>query len=216
MNISYTEKNKGKFIVIEGIAGCGKGTQISLLYNKLIKSGIPVKQTAEPTNTTVGGIIRDALSGRLELTIPELAALFMADRVTHNINSFDGIKMTLEDGFNIICDRYYYSSFAYQGLDCDMQWVMDINLKCPDIMKPDLCIFLDLPADISKKRMKNANRNLELYEKDVKKSEQIRNNFYKVFEILKNTQNIKIIDANRPCNVITDEIYNCVIDIINS
>ena len=40
MNISYTEKNKGKFIVIEGIDGCGKGTQISLLYNKLIKSGI--------------------------------------------------------------------------------------------------------------------------------------------------------------------------------
>ena len=59
------------------------------------------------------------------------------------MNPINGIKQFLERGIDVISDRYYYSSFAYQGLDSDIDWLLDCNLNCPAILKPDICIFLD-------------------------------------------------------------------------
>ena len=76
-----SEIKRGRFIVFEGLDGSGKGTQISLLEKRLISEGRSVVLTAEPTETTLGGIIRDALSGDPVRTPSELAALFLSDRI---------------------------------------------------------------------------------------------------------------------------------------
>lgn len=199
---------KGRFIVFEGIDGAGKSTQISLLKEKLIKEGRKVFLTAEPTASVTGGILRDALSGNYQRTSAELAAMFLSDRVFHNVNTKCGIKQALEKGFDVISDRYYYSSFAYQGLDSDIDWVMDMNLNCPDIRKPDLCIFLDLDADSSKKRIDTNRATVEIFEK-AELLNKIRNKFFDVFNRLKN-ENIEIIDAGGSVEEVAQKIASVV------
>lgn len=199
---------KGRFIVFEGIDGAGKSTQISLLKEKLIKEGRKVFLTAEPTASVTGGILRDALSGNYQRTSAELAAMFLSDRVFHNVNPKCGIKQALEKGFDVISDRYYYSSFAYQGLDSDIDWVMDMNLNCPDIRKPDLCIFLDLDADSSKKRIDTNRATVEIFEK-AELLNKIRNKFFDVFNRLKN-ENIEIIDAGGSVEEVAQKIASVV------
>ncbi len=185
---------KGRFIVFEGIDGAGKSTQIELLRKKLMAEGRKVYITAEPTMSVTGGILRDALSGNYERTASELAAMFLSDRVYHNVNPKTGINQALEKGFDVISDRYYYSSFAYQGLDSDIDWVMDMNLNCPDIRRPDLCIFLDLDAEKSKSRIDSNRATVEIFEKSAI-LDKIRNKFFDVFARLEN-ENIEIIDAS--------------------
>lgn len=129
------------FIVFEGLDGSGKGTQISMLAKRLESEGAKLAITAEPTQFATGGLVRDALGGLTRRTQSELAGLFLADRIAHCSNPVSGIGALLKDGCTVICDRYYYSSFAYQGMDTDLKWVMDSNLNCPDIIKPDVCVF---------------------------------------------------------------------------
>ena len=83
---------KGRFIVFEGIDGAGKSTQIEMLRQKLIAEGRKVFITAEPTASVTGGILRDALSGNYKRTASELAAMFLSDRIFHNVNESVGIN----------------------------------------------------------------------------------------------------------------------------
>ena len=132
---------RGRFIVFEGIDGAGKSTQIQLLAERLRGQGRRVYCTAEPTESVSGGMLRDALGGVSKRTTCEMAAMFVLDRIFHNVNPVNGIEKMLADGVDVICDRYYYSSLAYQGSLIDGNWVQDMNLNCPEIRIPDLCIF---------------------------------------------------------------------------
>ncbi len=202
---------KGKFIVFEGLDGSGKTTQISLLQAKLEASGKKVYSTAEPTNSATGGLIRDALSNNYKREPSELAGLFLIDRISHNVNPVWGIQKFLNEGYDVICDRYYYSSFAYQGMQTDLKWIMDMNLNCPDILKPDICIFLDIDSKMCKQRIDRERAHLEIYEKDEGTMQKIRKQFFEVFKLLKQIENIHIVDANRPISVVSDEIYKLVV-----
>lgn len=196
---------QGKLIVLEGLDGSGKGTQISLLSKALADYGIPVHVTAEPTQSATGGLIRDALAGLQKRTPYELAALFLTDRIFHN-TSKAGIKNLLDKGFTVICDRYYYSSFAYQGMDAELSWVMDINLNCPEITKPDLCIFLDVPTKQCDERM-NSRQSREIFE-NVEAMEKIRSRFFEVFDLLKDKENIAVINAARNIEAVSADVIS--------
>lgn len=199
---------RGKFIVFEGIDGAGKSTQISLLEEKLKKEGRKVFVTAEPTQSVTGGALRDALSGNYKRSAAELAAMFLADRVFHNVNEKCGIQQALEKGFDVISDRYYYSSFAYQGLESDIDWVIDMNLNCPEILKPDLCVFLDLDAEKSKQRIDSARMATEIFENS-EMLEKIRSKFFDVFNRLEG-ENVCIIDASQSIDKVSEEIYSAI------
>ena len=204
-----SEVKRGRFIVFEGIDGAGKTTQIDLLAKYLRGQGRAVYCTAEPTETVSGGLLRDALSGASRRTICEMAAMFVFDRINHNVNPVNGIQKMLADGFDVICDRYYYSSLAYQGSGTDPEWVSNMNLNCPEIMRPDVCIFLDLTPEQSMARI-NCNRaTQEIYENEEKLT-QVRNQFRRVFEDLKGRDNIQIVDAYRTVEEIHQDIVKVV------
>lgn len=188
-----SENKRGRFIVIEGIDGAGKTTQIELLAERLRTEGRTVHVTAEPTASVSGGLLRDALGGISNRTACEMAALFVLDRIFHNVNP-NGINAMLEKGIDVICDRYYYSSLAYQGSQTDFEWVKNMNLGCPEIRIPDLCIFLDLAPEESLKRISKGRTTTELYEK-LDTLESVRKRFFEVFEILKDIDNVKVIDT---------------------
>lgn len=204
---------KGRFIVIEGLDGSGKGTQIALIMNRLKENGLRLHQTCEPTEHATGGLIRDALCGMTKRTPCELASLFLADRIAHCSNPVSGIKKLIDDGVTVICDRYYYSSFAYQGMDTDLKWVMDQNLNCPEILKPDLCIFLDVTPAECDKRIESGRAQREIYEESVDTITRIRNKYMEVFGLLKD-HNIAIINASRTPDEVAEDVFEAVNKVI--
>ena len=207
-------ENKPKFIVIEGVDGAGKTTQIKKLAENLTARGKRVYITSEPTckaphePTAVGSIIGDVLLGKINMTPSGMAALFLADRILHNTDERVGIKAALERGEWVICDRYYYSSFAYQGKDTDIDWVIRQNLDCPDILRPDVCIFLDLAPEIARARRDERETAQEIFERPEVKTSSIRDTFLSVFK--KIDDNIKIIDADGTIDEVAARILKAV------
>ena len=204
----------GKFIVFEGLDGSGKSSQIELLKKSLTARGEKVHVTHEPTDYETGGYLNRILSGRESKDIHLQAALFLADRIEHATHPEHGIKKYLSEGYTVICDRYYYSSLAYQGADpdCDYEWVKTLNLGCHKLPKPDLCIFLDVNPETCKGRIDAGRDNVELYEQSAVQMSSIRRGFMTVLEDLKNNygHNIVIIDGGGDIDDISKEILNYV------
>lgn len=209
------EKNndgaRGRLIVFEGIDGAGKTTQIDLLEKKLLRMGRKVYRTAEPTESVSGGLLRDALAGVSVRTPCEMAALFVLDRIFHNVNPVSGIEKMISDGYDVICDRYYYSSLAYQGSETDAGWVKNMNLDCPEIRRPDVCVFLDLTPEQSMERINRNRVTREIFETKERLT-RVREQFFRVFEELGDRENIRIVDAFRPVETIHDEILHIVLE----
>ena len=203
------QTKRGRFIVFEGIDGAGKTTQIELLTAYLRKEGGRVMRTAEPTESVSGGLLRDALGGVSKRSACEMAALFVLDRIFHNVNPVNGIEKMLSDGVDVICDRYYYSSLAYQGSETDPEWVRAMNLNCPEIRRPDLCIFLDLTPEQSMERIGKGRVTLEVYE-NVERLTRVRKQFFDVFDSLGKDERICIVNAARSVEEIHQEIVSIV------
>lgn len=209
----------GKFIVIEGVDGAGKTTQITKIKERLEGLGKKVFVTCEPTckskthrPTSVGSMIGDVLLGKCEMTPTAFAALFLCDRILHNTDPEIGIRAALRRGEYVICDRYYYSSFAYQGKDTDLDWVISQNLGCPDIKRPDICIFLDLSPEAAKLRRDTRAEAVEIFERPEVKASSIRDTFHLVFSKL--DDNIRVIDAYGTVDEVTDRIMDQITAIL--
>jgi len=170
---------KGAFICIEGLDGCGKTTQAKLLAKKLQKSHNAV-YTAEPSQGKIGIFIRNRiLYGEKRPPTDVEALLFAADRIEHVQNE---VAPALEEGKLVICDRYIYSSLAYQGsAGLSLSWIEAVNKHA---LKPDFAIFLDVAPETVLQRLnrkKSVMENLEtqrgvreIYLKFVSKGELVR------------------------------------------
>ncbi len=210
--MQHSAGRKGRFIVFEGLDGSGKSTQIALLEQELKRLGRRVVVTREPTDSAAGGLIRETLSGQTKRSSAELAALFLADRIRHNTNPISGIQNYLNDGVDVLCDRYYYSSLAYQGLDTDVAWLIACNCTCPEIARPDLCLFLDVDAEQCKQRVDKGRAYLEIFEQSAEQLARIRQNFMEVFALLQEEENIVFVDALRP----PDDVARDISDIVHT
>lgn len=198
------------FIVFEGIDGAGKTTQINLLADKLRAAGLDPYVTAEPTGMETGRAIRRVLSGSVPKTPTQVAAMFVQDRIDHNVDPEQGIETYLAKGKAVICDRYYYSSLAYQGSLTDFDWVMAANCSCPEIRRPDLCIFLDLSPEESMRRITRDREQIEIYEK-AETLIKVRARYMDVFDRLRaRGEQIEIIDASGNIEQTADAINTAI------
>jgi dTMP kinase len=198
------------FIVIEGIDGCGKGTQAKLLLDHLRELGREVLLTAEPTKGPLGKMIREHLSDPF-LDDESLALLFAADRIEHLEKD---VRPAMDSGKTVISDRYVYSSIAYQGQKVDLDWVGEIN-KYAD--RPDLVILLDIPPSLGRKRMEDRGDEFEYFETDTGFQEGVRRTF---LDLAKNhhlppsleTKWI-VINGSEDKGVISDHIIDAVMSL---
>ena len=174
------------FLVFDGMDGSGKTTQMNLLADRLRAEGVPVAVTAEPTASPDGKRLRQALSGAVAAGAEELATLFLLDRIGHNL-ARDGIDACLRAGVTVLCDRYYYSSIAYQGGDdsARMAWVCRMNLDCPAVRRPDACLLFDLEPETAMRRItaRAGGTATEIYE-TLEQQTRIRARFRRVREML--------------------------------
>jgi len=194
----------GKFIVLEGIDGAGTTTQAELLYQTLLKKGIPVQLTAEPSTGAVGSLIRKYLKGEEKFAERHLGAhilalLFAGDRIDHLSRE---IFPALEQGKVVISDRYLLSSLAYQSLECELDWVSVINREAPP---PDLTVLLDCPAEIALKRIEQRYLWPELFE-NLEVQKKVREKYLKLARELYSDLRIVVIDASRPIEEVSREV----------
>jgi dTMP kinase len=142
----------GRFIVLEGVDGCGKSTQATLLAESL-----GALHTAEPGATALGIQLRALLLDRAgpAPTLRAEALLMSADRAQH---VEEVIRPALAWGSWVVCDRFSASTLAYQGFGrgLDLDALREVTIFASDALEPDLQILLDLPIEIARKRMQPA------------------------------------------------------------
>jgi len=201
------------FIVLEGLDGSGKTTQLYNIVDHLILNYRNKKHavTREPggLQNPIGEQIREILLNN-EMDDYTRALLYAASRYENQLL----IKKWLEEDYIVLCDRYIYSSLAYQSSDeLSMKEIMQIN-RYDDIIKPDYILFFRINMDTyrHRKKARNEERELDVIEKK-------EDNFF-----LKAITNygkaldcewakIIEIDANKSLEEVTSETLN-IIDMI--
>ena len=200
---------KNLFIAFEGIDGCGKSTQVKLLSGNLKKAGHKVYSTFEPTGGPVGSIIRDIFNHKIEADHRVIAGLFVADRLDHLLNKSKGILKKMEEGYTVITDRYYFSSYAYHGVHMPLDWVIKANSLSEELLRPDLNIYIDIDPEISMRRLNSGRSSLELYE-TVENLRLVRDKYLESIEQLKFKEKVFISDGNRSADVIASDIWKVI------
>lgn len=204
-----SNQKKGNFIAFEGIDGSGKSTQIQLLMQRLQQENVHCYTTMEPTDSPIGSMIHQIMTGRLKTDNKVIAALFVADRLDHLLNDVNGIKAKIDEGTTVLTDRYYLSSYAYHSVDMPMDWVIEANSQCAEILRPTVHIFIDIDPDISLKRIAKNRFQQELFEKK-SRLVKVREKYFEAIEKLKDKENIIIIDGNQSVENISRDIWQQV------
>lgn len=148
------------FIVFEGIDKAGKSTQIELLKSSPFAEKFFF--TSEPTSFPTGKFLRSMLKGDFAVDARTSAFLFAADRSEHVWGSEENsIHSQLKQGKVVISDRYFFSSLAYQSVDCSEKLPRALNSFFP---LPVLLFFFAIEPEIALSRIGNR-QTTEIYEK---------------------------------------------------
>ncbi|MCI8611514.1 MAG: dTMP kinase [Clostridiales bacterium] len=205
---TQTQNNtsKGKFIVFEGIDGSGKSTQLQLLLQKLREKKINYYETREPTDSPIGSMIHQIMTGRITTDNKVIAALFVADRLDHLLNKTDGICEKINAGTTVISDRYYFSSYAYHSVDMDMDWVIQANSICADLLKPTCTVFIDTDPDEAMRRISNGRSKSELFETR-ERLILVREKYLEAINKQSESETVIIVNGNNDFHQVADDIW---------
>lgn len=196
---------RGKFIVFEGPDGAGKTTQQGILARRLAEEGIAVAEEREPTGGAVGTLVREVLSGRRSCAPETLALLFAADRAEH----IRRIESMLAEGKNVLCDRYVFSSIAYQGLDLPAEWVAEVNRPNAERLIPDAVVYIDLDEDACMARITRGRDAVEELFETRERIRSVRANYESAFTRLPPGRLLRI-DGAQTLERAAEDIYRQV------
>lgn len=144
-----SRKYSGLFVVVEGIDGTGKSTLVSNIYRALRKKGIDTMLTFEPTHGEWGMKLRRSFMDSKRAEAEEELSMFMKDRKEH---LRDVIIPALQNGRVVLCDRYYFSTIAYQGArGLDPEKIQEENEEFA--LRPDICFILELDPEKAVRRI---------------------------------------------------------------
>lgn len=153
-------------ITFEGIEGCGKSTQVDLLFDYLTRKGYNVIKTREPGGTVFGEALRDvALQKNIDVfPLSELLTI-MAIRAQH---VEELIMPALQDRTIVLCDRFVDASYAYQGYGrgIDLGIIETLNRLVTKGIRPNLTVLIDCAAGLGLKRKAKDHRSLDRFEKE--------------------------------------------------
>ena len=200
------------FITFEGGDGSGKSTQVNLLKDYLDNLNFETIKTREPGGTPSAEILRDLVTtGEVGKWTPMSEALLMwASRYEHLIQV---IEPALNSGKNVICDRFYDSTYAYQGVAHNLGIDKMEKLKKIIIgdIEPDITFVLDIDPKVGLKRSldrSNQENRFESYNIDF--HNKIRSAFLEIAK--KNKNRCVVVDAS----LNEQEINNLIITVIDN
>lgn len=192
--------NPGLFITLEGVDGCGKTTQATLLVEDLEAEGHEVVRLREPGGTRISEKIRlfvldpqyDEMCDECELLLYEAARA----QLVHEV-----IRPALARGAVVVCDRFYDSTFAYQasarGLSANVVSMANSLGSCG--LAPDLTIVFDLdPFEALKRATHEATDRVEGEGTEFQRK--VRDGYLKLAQ--DEPDRVRIIDATGPVEVV--------------
>ena len=194
------------FIVFEGLDGSGKSTQQQLLNYKLQSDKISNISFREPGSTVIGDQIVKILQSDQKLSPLSELLLFYVSR---SAIIEEKIKPALANYDVVICDRYFYSSVAYQGYGrgVNIGFINQINDEVVKNIIPDLIFYMDISWEEKKKR-KGININDRFEKEDRVFHNKVRSGYK--FMAKKDSDKWKIIDAEENVENISSFIYETV------
>ena len=200
---------KGKFIVLEGIDGSGKTSQIGPLVERLKGRGVSCRADREPTGGPVGSLIRQIFTGRVTADNRVIAALYAADRLDHLVNEVDGVCAAIDQGTTVVSDRYYFSSYAYHSVDVDMEWVIGANALSAGLLRPTLTVFLDVPVEAALARIRQNRFVEEIFDQE-DRLRRTRELYFEAFERLKDVERVEVVDGTGAPEEVAARIWAAV------
>jgi len=194
----------GVFICIEGLDGSGKTTQAKRLVKNLRRRGFDAVYTTEPSTGKIGKLIRSfVLNRKRRVPIVLEALLFAADRVDHVETE---VKPLLEQGKIVVCDRYVYSTLAYQGAaGLNLEWIEQINRFA---LKPDLALLIDVPPEVVVKRLKR--------KKTVMETKRNQQKVREVYLKLVQEKHLTLVDGNKLLHEVAKNISEIVLELLKT
>jgi len=194
--------DKGKLIVFEGVDGSGKGTQIRLALEWMKARGLDVESHREPGGTAVGERIRALL---LDTSLVEMAPrtevmLFFASRVQL---AQQRIIPALLAGKNVVLDRYYFSTAAYQGpfIVDGVDRILAIA-ELAELPRPDIVVCLDIDPDTAAARKSGEADRIEA--KGLEYQRTVRDAYQTM--AIRWPEWFRLVDASRPIASVHEEI----------
>lgn len=161
------KRNSGLFITLEGPEGSGKSTQIPALAAWLVAQGLEVVQTREPGGTRIGEEIRTLLHDPANVELAPLTEilLYSASRAQHVA---EVICPALEAGQIVLCDRYFDSTYAYQGYGrgLDLPVLREITQFATGGLTPDLTCYLDIKPELGLRRRKQGGEEMNRLDRE--------------------------------------------------
>ena len=160
--------------------------------------------TAEPSRGKIGTFIREScLYEQERLPTEAEALLFAADRIEHMQTE---LKPALDEGRLVICDRYIYSSLAYQGsAGLSLDWIKTINARA---LQPDICIFIDVPPEKVIERLQRKKSVMETLETQQK----VREVYMKYVE----KGELVRVDGDKEKEQVAEDLYKTVSGLIEA
>ena len=207
--------SKGLFITFEGTEGCGKSTQIKLLAAQLQAIGHRVRTLREPGGTPIGEEIRHTLkhSEHNHAMTAEAELLLMNASRAQIVREV--IRPALAAGEIILCDRFYDSTTAYQGFgrQLDLEKVKAVIDFAVGETKPDLTLFLHVPAEVSAERLRSRQSTLpfvrdRIEEADRKFFERVAHGYGVI--AAGEPQRVKFINGAQPVDAVCKTIWEIV------
>ena len=216
---------RGKLIVIEGTDCSGKETQSKLIIERFKKEGIDIRYFSfpvydSPTGRIIGGpylgkeyICKGWFKETAPLVDPKVSSLYYAADRRYNIGVINDL---LDQGINVILDRYFYSNMAHQGGKIEdkdkriemYKWIEKLEIDLLELPVPDIKIFLHVPFNVSIKLKQNRSEALDENESNKEHLINAENAYLEVsnmydFEIIKCYQDDEILSIES----INDKIY---------
>ena len=198
------------FAVFEGIDGSGTTTQIRKLkdYFRLNRPHLslpPLYTTFEPTNSSIGTLIRRALRGEIDLAPKTAALLFAADRNEH-IYGREGISERCGRRELVVSDRYLPSSLVYQGITCGEEFPALLNRDFP---APELLLFFDIDPEIAQERL-SGRKHRDIFEY-LNFQVQVRERYKALLpDFLSEGVIVQTIDASRTPEEVGEEVWQAI------
>ncbi|HCN32173.1 MAG: dTMP kinase [Candidatus Micropelagos sp.] len=202
---SASANSPGRFITLEGGEGAGKSSQIQVVKDYLEARGIDVVVTREPGGTPVGQEIRNLLvSGDKDKWSPlSETLLILADRAAHLERV---IRPALADGKYVVCDRFFDSTRAYQGIAGGLGLEVIHNLQQPVLgtTLPDVTLLLDIDPEKGLSRAQERGGDLRFESKTLAYHQTLRQAFLDFAK--QEPERMVVIDADRDIEAVSTDI----------
>lgn len=203
----------GCFITFEGVEGCGKSTQITLLWEHLVESGYDVIVTREPGGTPIAEAIRGVLLNPDHDTMGPTAELLLyaAARAQH---VYEKIAPALAAGQIVLCDRFADSTTAYQGggRGLSAEILQTLNEIATGGVWPDCTLLIDVPVAVGLERARNRGRKDRIEQESIDFHERVRESFLALAAV--ETDRIHVIDGTTPVEDVHQAVCRTVEDVL--